>query len=146
MACWQAQFGYSIVVGQHPSVPEQAKSSKLDIIFLRELRVDAVVGIYEWEKRIRQKVSIDLEMGADIRKAAASDAIEDTLNYKAVAKRVITFVEESRYDLIETMAEHIAELLLREFDMPWVRVSLSKPGAVRGSKAVGIVIERGSRT
>lgn len=127
-------------------MPEQAKSSKLDIIFLRELRVDAVVGIYEWEKRIRQKVSIDLEMGADIRKAAASDAIEDTLNYKAVAKRVITFVEESRYDLIETMAEHIAELLLREFDMPWVRVSLSKPGAVRGSKAVGIVIERGSRT
>ncbi len=114
----------------------------MDIIYLRELRVNAVIGINEWERRIRQVVSIDLDMGADIRKAAVSDAIEDTLNYKAVAKRVVTFVEDSRFNLVETLAERIATLLLDEFDIPWVKVTLNKPGAVRGSQGVGVIIER----
>ena len=117
----------------------------MDTIFLRDLEVNATIGIYEWEKRIRQKVRIDLEMGCDIAKAAASDSIEDTLNYKAVGKRVIQFAEESRYELVETLVEKIAEILMTEFEIPWVRITVSKPGAVRGSRDVGIIIERGSR-
>lgn len=115
----------------------------MDIIFLRDLRIDTVIGIYDWERRIRQTVSLDLEMGADIRKAAASDAIEDTLNYKAVAKRVISFVEESQFQLVETLAERVAELVLNEFQIPWLRLRLNKTGAVRGARDVGVIIERG---
>lgn len=114
-----------------------------DIIYLRELRVSAVIGVYEWERRIKQALSIDLEMAADIRKAAAVDGIEATLNYKAVAERVVAFVEDSRFQLIETLAERIASLLLNEFKIPWVKVSLGKPGAVPGSRDVGVVVERG---
>ena len=117
----------------------------MDTIFLRDLEIDATIGIFEWEKRIKQKVRIDLEMAADIAKAAASDSIEDTLDYKAISKRIILFVEESSYELIETLIEKIAEILLKEFKIPWVRITLSKPGAVRGSRDVGIVIERGKR-
>ena len=117
----------------------------MDTIFLRDLEIDATIGIFEWEKRIKQKVRIDLEMAADIAKAAASDSIEDTLDYKAISKRIIQFVEDSSYELIETLIEKIAEILLQEFNIPWVRVTLSKPGAVRGSRDVGIVIERGTR-
>lgn len=114
----------------------------MDIIYLRDLRVDTVIGINDWERRIRQKVDIDLEMAADITKAAASDTIEDTLNYKTVAKRVIAFVEASRFNLVETLAERIAGLLIDEFHISWVRVVLNKPGAVHGSRAVGVIIER----
>ena len=114
----------------------------MDIIYLRDLRVDTVIGINEWERRIRQRINIDLEMAADIAKAAASDSIEDTLNYKTVAKRVVGFVEESRFNLVETLAERIAGLLMDEFQIPWVKVVLNKPGAVRGSRGVGVVIER----
>ena len=115
----------------------------MDIIFLRDLRISTVIGIYDWERRIRQTVSLDLEMGADIRKAAASDAIEGTLNYKAVAKRVIAFVEESQFQLVETLAERVAELVLREFPIPWLRLRLNKTGAVRGARDVGVIVERG---
>jgi dihydroneopterin aldolase len=115
----------------------------MDIIYLSDLRINAIIGINEWEQRIRQTVNIDLEMATDIRKAAASDAIQDTLNYRAVAKRVISFVEDSRFKLVETLAERIADLLLDEFEVPWVKVVLNKPGAIRGSKGVGVVIERG---
>ena len=92
-----------------------------DSIFLRELKVETVIGIWDWERRIRQTVSIDLEMGADIRRAAMTDSIDDTLNYKAVAKRLQQFVGDSEFRLVETMAEKIAELVLAEFDIPWVR-------------------------
>lgn len=118
----------------------------MDTIFLRDLEIDATIGIFEWEKRIKQKVRIDLEMATDIAKAAASDSIEDTTDYKAISKRIIQFVEDSSYELIETLIEKIAEIILREFNIPWVRVTLSKPGAVRGSRDVGIVIERGMRS
>jgi dihydroneopterin aldolase len=113
-----------------------------DTIFLYDLRVETVVGIWEWERRIRQTVSIDLEMGADIARAAATDSIDDTLNYKAVAKRVRQFVEDSEFQLVETMAEKIAEIVLSEFDLPWIDVRVNKPGAIRGSRDVGVRIRR----
>ncbi|HFD78983.1 MAG TPA: dihydroneopterin aldolase [Gammaproteobacteria bacterium] len=117
----------------------------MDIIFIRDLRIDTVIGIYDWERAIRQTVHIDLEMASDIARAAASDRIEDTLDYKAVAKRVIAFVEDSRFQLVETLAERVAELVREEFGVPWLRLSLNKGGAVRGAQGVGIVIERGTR-
>lgn len=114
----------------------------MDTIFLNDLRVETVIGIFDWERKVRQTISVDLEMAADIRRAAATDAIEDTLNYKAVAKRLIGFVEASDFGLVETLAERIAEIVVTEFDVPRVKVTLHKPGAVRGSKDVGVIIER----
>lgn len=117
----------------------------MDIIFLHELKVDTVIGIWDWERKIRQTVVIDLDMSADIRKAAASDRVDDTLNYKQVAKRVQQFVSDSSFQLVETLAEKIAAIILDEFDVAWVRVKVNKPGAIRGSRDVGILIERGTR-
>jgi dihydroneopterin aldolase len=117
----------------------------MDIIFLRDMKVDAVIGIWDWERKIRQTVSIDLDMAADIRKAAATDSVEDTLNYKSVAKRVQEFVGNSGFQLVETLAEQLAAIVIDEFDIPWVRVRVSKPGAIRGARDVGILIERGTR-
>ncbi len=117
----------------------------MDKIFLRELRVDTIIGIWEWERKIRQTIVIDLEMSADIRRAAATDDIEDTLDYKGVAKRVQQFVAESSFQLVETLAERIAGVVRDEFDVAWVRVQVHKPGAIRGSRDVGIDIERGTR-
>ena len=114
----------------------------MDIIYLRDLRIDTVIGVYEWERRIRQTLSLDVEMGADIRRAAASDDIEDTLSYKAVAKRLIAFVSESRFQLVEKLAEEAARIVITEFGVPWLRLSVNKPGAVRGAQGVGVVIER----
>lgn len=114
----------------------------MDIIYLRDLRIDTVIGVYEWERRIRQTLSLDLEMGADIRRAAASDDIDHTLNYKAVAKRLIALVSESRFELVEKLAEEAARVVVTEFDVPWLRLSVNKPGAVRGAQGVGVVIER----
>ena len=116
----------------------------MDKIFLSDMKVETVIGIWEWERKIRQTVAIDLEMSADIRKAAASDSVEDTLNYKSVAKRVQAFVGESSYQLVETLAENIAAIILDEFDVSWVKVRVNKPGAIRGSKGVGVLIERGT--
>lgn len=117
----------------------------MDIVYIRDLKVTTVIGIYEWERRIRQTICLELEMGTDIRKAAASDRIDDALNYKAVAKRLITFVEGAEYQLVETLAEKIAEIVVNEFQVPWLRLRVSKPGAVRGSQDVGIIIERGHK-
>lgn len=117
----------------------------MDTVFISDLRIETLIGIYGWERKVRQTISLDLEMGADIRAAAATDAIEDTLNYKAVAKRLIAFVGASEFQLVETLAEKIAEIVLHEFDVPWVRLTVHKPGAVRGSRDVGVIIERGQR-
>ena len=114
----------------------------MDTIFLTDLRVDCVVGIWDWERKVRQTVSIDLEMGYDIRPAAASDDIGDTLNYKAVAKRVQQFVSDSSFQLVETMAERIAAIVLDEFDIGWIKVRVNKPGAIRGARDVGVLIRR----
>jgi dihydroneopterin aldolase len=117
----------------------------MDIIYLHDLRVAAIIGIFDWERRVRQTVSIDLDMAADIARAAETDAIDDTLNYKAVAKRITAFVEESEFQLVETLAERIAGIVRDEFKVPWVRVRINKPGAIRGARDVGVVIERGER-
>ena len=113
-----------------------------DTVFVHELKVETIIGIWGWERKIRQTVSIDLEMGADIRRAAETDSIDDTLNYKAISKRVQQFVADSEFQLVETMAEKIAELVLQEFKVPWIQVRVSKPGAIRGAKNVGILIHR----
>ncbi len=114
----------------------------MDTIFLRDLRVETIVGVWDWERKIRQTVSIDLEMAADIHRAAASDSLDDTLNYKLVAKRVQQFVAESSFQLVETLAENIAEVVLNDFDVPWVEVRVNKPGAIRGARDVGVKIRR----
>ena len=117
----------------------------MDIVYIRDLRVETVIGIFDWERKIRQTVSLDLELGTDIAAAAKSDAIEDTLNYKAIGKRLIAFIEASEFQLVEALAEHCATIVLTEFDVPWLQLRLSKPGALRGSRDVGVIIERGSR-
>jgi dihydroneopterin aldolase len=114
----------------------------MDKIFLKELTTETVIGIFNWEREVKQTVAIDLEMSADIRRAAKSDSIKDTLNYKAVAKRVLAFVQGSRFRLVETLAEEVARLILTEFPVQWVRLTLHKPGAIRHSKDVGVMIER----
>ena len=116
-----------------------------DIVFIEDLRIETVIGIYDWEKEIRQIVSLDIEMSNDNRAAAAHDRIEDTVDYKAVAKRLIAYVGGTQFQLVETLAERCAEILLAEFGIAWLRLKASKPGAVRGSAAVGVVIERSSR-
>ncbi len=113
-----------------------------DRIFLRGLAVDCVIGFIEWERRIKQTVVIDLELPVDCRAAAVRDRVEDTLDYKKVAKRVIAFVEASSFHLVETLAERIAQLILAEFALAWVRVSVNKPGAIRGAREGGVTIER----
>ncbi|MCU7932082.1 MAG: dihydroneopterin aldolase [Candidatus Thiodiazotropha sp. (ex Codakia rugifera)] len=117
----------------------------MDIVFIRDLRIDTVIGIYDWEREIRQTVVFDLEMGADIAKAASSDTIQDTLDYKAVSKRLVAFVRESEFQLVETLAERCAEIVLTEFQVPWVRLILNKVGAVSAARDVGVIIERGQR-
>lgn len=118
----------------------------MDIVYISDLRIETIIGIYDWERKIRQIISIDLEMAADNRKAAATESIEDALNYKAVAKRLIQFVEGSEFQLVETLAERIAEIVLDEFDVDWLRLKLGKPGAVTGSREVGVIIERGEKS
>lgn len=117
----------------------------MDIVYIRELEIDTIIGIYDWERQVRQTVSLDLDMAFDISKAGASDSIEDTLDYKAVSKRLISFIEENEFFLIEKMAEECAHIVLNEFDVPWLRLRLSKPRAVRGAKDVGVIIERGNK-
>ncbi|VAW86884.1 Dihydroneopterin aldolase [hydrothermal vent metagenome] len=117
----------------------------MDIIYLRDLKIETIIGIFDWEREIKQTISFDLDMAADIRKAAASDAIEDTLDYKTLSKRIITFVEKSSFQLVETLAEQVAAIILDEFDVRWVRVRLDKVGAIRGASGVGVIIERGEK-
>lgn len=114
----------------------------MDKIFLRELEIDAVIGIWEWERQVKQKVSIDLEIGTDVRGAALTDAVDSTVNYKNVAKRLIDFVGNSEFQLVESLADAVAEIVIKEFNVSWLKLSVAKPGAIEGSKTVGISIER----
>lgn len=118
----------------------------MDIVYIHELQIDTVIGIFDWERECKQTVSLDLEMGTDIRRAAASEDIHKTLDYKSVSKRLISFIEGSEFFLIETMAEGIAQIVLEEFGVPWLRLRVGKPGAVTGAKDVGVIIERGTKT
>lgn len=115
----------------------------MDRVFIEDLRIETVIGIYDWERTTRQIVALDIEMAFDNTKPAATDRIEDTLDYKAVSKRLIGFVEAAQFELVETLAERCAAILRSEFGVTWLRLKLSKPGAVTGSRAVGVIIERG---
>jgi dihydroneopterin aldolase len=121
------------------------RRDRMDIVFIEGLRIETPIGLYDWERRTRQPVVLDLELAFDNTRAAASDAIADTFDYKAVSKRLIAFVEAADFQLVETLAERCAALIREEFDVPWLRLRLSKPGAVRGARNVGVVIERGVR-
>ena len=114
----------------------------MDIIFLKELRVETIIGVFEWERRVRQTILIDIEMVADIAKAAKRDNLSDTIDYKAISKRIKEFAENSSFNLIETLAQKIADILLDEFNIKQTKVIVSKPRAIRGSKTVGVSIER----
>jgi dihydroneopterin aldolase len=115
-----------------------------DKIFLNQLRTECIVGIWDWERQVKQTVIIDVEMATDIRKAARTDHIDDTVDYKKVSKRLLSFVGESQFQLVETLTENIARIIVTEFDVSWVRVRLNKQGAIRNSRDVGIMIERTS--
>ena len=116
--------------------------TRSDTIFLRGLAIECIIGFIDWERRVKQTVVIDLELPVDCRNAALTDEVTDTLDYKRVAKRVIAFVEESQFKLVETLAQRLAVLLLSEFGVEWIRLSINKPGAIRGSRDVGVRIER----
>lgn len=117
----------------------------LDIVYLRDLRIETVIGLFQWERRILQTLSLDLEMAWDIRPAAASDSIADALDYRAVSERLKAHVASVEYLLIERLAESIWDILRDEFHVPWMRLRVSKPGAVKGCFDVGVLIERGTR-
>jgi dihydroneopterin aldolase len=117
----------------------------MDIVYLNDLRVDTIIGIYDWERRTKQTIILDIEMGTDIRTAAESDSIDDALDYKAVAKRLFAYIGESKFNLVETLAERIAAIITDEFGVKWCRIRLNKKGAVRGVRDVGVIIERGTR-
>jgi dihydroneopterin aldolase len=113
-----------------------------DRIFLRGLTSECIIGFIDWERRVKQTVVLDLELPVDCAHAAASDEVADTLDYKKVAKRVLAFIEASEFKLVETLAHRLALTLIAEFGLPWVRLSVNKPGAIRGSRDVGVTIER----
>ena len=113
-----------------------------DRIFLRGLTAECIIGFIEWERRVKQTVVVDLELPVDCRRASVSDDVADTVDYKKVAKRVLAYIEGSEFKLVETLAHRLALLLLEEFGLEWVRISLNKPGAIRGSRDVGVHIER----
>ena len=116
-----------------------------DKVFISELRVDTVIGIYDWERTIRQVVVIDLDMACDCARAAETDSVDDvTLDYKAIGKRIIAFVEASEFFLVETLAHRLAETLVAEFGIGWLRLRVDKEGALRGARGVGVIVERGT--
>ena len=116
-----------------------------DIIYLNDLKIETIIGIFDWERCVKQTISLDIEMATDIRRAAQTDAIEDTLDYKAVSKRLIDFIAASEFQLVETLAERSAQLLLEEFGISWVKLRINKTGAIRGARDVGVLIERGQQ-
>jgi len=113
-----------------------------DRIFLRGLEVECIIGFIEWERRIKQTVVLDIELPVDCARAAVSDDVDNTVDYKTIAKRAIAFVQASEFRLVESLAHRLAMVVLEEFDLAWVRLSVNKPGAIRGSRDVGVAIER----
>ncbi len=117
----------------------------MDIIFLGGLEIKTIIGIYDWERETKQIIELNIEMAYDISQAATSDDINDTLDYKAVSKRIISFVEQSQFFLVEKLIEEIANIIRIEFNVPWVKINLNKKGAISGASDVGIIIERGEK-
>ena len=114
----------------------------MDIIFIQGLKVDTVIGIYDWERKIRQEIVLDIEMSADVSTAAGTDHIDQTLNYKDICKRLKSFVGESEFQLVETLAEEICQIIIKEFGVQWVKLKLNKGEAITGAEGVGVIIER----
>ncbi len=137
-------FGERLETGALQAIHHNRKTP-MDTIFLRGLEITTIIGIYDWERETKQIIILDIEMACDIKKAAQSDNIDDTLDYKSVSKRIISFVEESQFYLVEKLAEEITLIILEEFDVPWVKLTLNKKGAIRGASDVGIIIERGTK-
>lgn len=121
---------------------ETSQGTNVDKLFIRELKVETIIGFWDWERRVKQTVSIDLEMGADARPAAAADAVSSALNYEPVANRLVEFVAASQYHLVESLADAVARIVIGEFGALWVKVSIAKPGAIPAAREVGVVIER----
>ena len=117
----------------------------MDIVYIKGLKTDAVIGVYDWERGIRQTLELDLELAADNRAAAANDALEDAVDYDAISGRILAYVADSEFELIETLAERVADIVLGEFGIPWLRLKLAKPGAVAEADDVGVIIERGEK-
>jgi len=117
----------------------------MDTVFISDLRVDAVIGIFDWERHIRQTLVVDLEVATDCAAAAATDDLAQAVDYKALSKRIVTFLKEGQFALVETAAERTAGMLREEFGLPWLRLRLHKPGALRDARDVGVEIERGDR-
>lgn len=120
-------------------------NKNMDTVFIQNLSLDAVIGVFDWERQVKQKIRIDLEMSTDIAKAAATDALQDTLDYKAISLKIRDIVANNQPQLVETLIEMIAHSVMQDFGVLWVRITIAKPGAVRGSEAVGVTIERGVR-
>jgi dihydroneopterin aldolase len=117
----------------------------MNILFIRELRVDTIIGVYEWEKRNRQPLIFDIEVSADIDKAIETDDLQYTLDYKAIADRVADFAESNHFNLVEVLAERCAQVLQQEFGVSWLRLRIAKPGPLENARDVGVIIERGSK-
>ena len=115
----------------------------MDTVFIQNLSMDAVIGVFDWERQVKQKIRVDLEMRTDIAAAAASDALEDTLDYKAISQKIREIVRDNQPQLVETLIDLIARTIMQEFGVLWLLITIAKPGAVRGSDAVGVTIERG---
>jgi dihydroneopterin aldolase len=122
--------------------PMRAERAQGDRIFLRGLTAECVIGFIDWERRMPQTLQIDLELPCDCARAARRDQIEDTIDYKLVARRVLAWLPQTQFHLVETLAHRLAMLLLAEFALEWIRVSVNKPGAIRHSRDVGVCIER----
>ncbi|MEP6388332.1 MAG: dihydroneopterin aldolase [Halioglobus sp.] len=117
----------------------------MDRVYIKGLKTDAVIGVYEWEREIRQTLVLDLTLASNNRKAAATDGIAEAVDYDAISKRVLAYVQASEFQLIETLAERVAEIVLAEFNIPWLRLQVGKPGAVADADDVGVIIERGTQ-
>ena len=118
----------------------------MDTIFLHALKVDCIIGVWAWERRVTQALYVDVELATDVRVAADSDRLEDTVSYKDIAERIEEIATQGQYQLVESLAGRIAGAMMEEFGAPWCRVRVNKKGAVPNAGDVGIIVERGSRS
>ena len=123
--------------------PHEQPNTSMDIVYLYGLRLETIIGIWEWERQVKQTLIVDLDLGTDVSRAGRSDAIEDTVDYKSVAGRLAKLAEENNFFLVEALAENISEILIAEYGIEWVRIRINKQGALSDVRDVGVIIERG---